>query len=134
MAKHIVNPVITLNGTDITDHVHAMTVTIDADDVESTAFGPGWRERLGGLKSGSVQIDYHNDFASGQASTLINPLLGSYATVIARPLPGSASATNPSGTAVCLVTSVTPIGGAVGDLSSASITWPTHGTVTGFGL
>lgn len=134
MAKHMVNPVVSINGTDISDHVHAMTVNISADSLESTAFGSGWREHIAGLKSGSIQISYHNDFATSQASTLINPLLGSYATVVARPQSGTASATNPSGTAVCFVSSVLPIAGAVGDISSADITWDTHGTVTGFGL
>ena len=39
-----------------------------------------------------------------------------------------------AGTAVCYVNSVTPIGGALGDLAVMNVSWPTSGTVAGWGL
>lgn len=133
MAKHIVNPVVTINGTDVSDHVYSMTVEIEAPAVASTAFGSGWATNIAGIKTGSIRMDFHNDF-DNSISTIINPLLGTYATVTAKPLPGSAGTANPIGTAVVFVQSVQPINGSVGDISTASLTFPTQGTVTGFGL
>ena len=124
------NPSISINGTALSDHVTAFTLTVEAADVETTAFGTGWRSRKGGLKDGSVQIDFNQDFAASSVNATIAPLLGSYATVVASDTTSGTCA----GTAVCLVTSVTPLGGAVGDLLTQSVTWPTSGTVTGFGL
>lgn len=132
MAKQIlIDPVITVNGTDLSDHVAAVTISVEADEVESTAFGDRWRTRLGGLKSGSVQISFHQDFAGGSVQAILGPLLGGTATVVARPTSGTAIN---AGTAVCLVTSLTPIGGAVGDLLTQDVTWPTTGTVSGWSL
>ena len=131
MAKHIVNPTITVNSTDISDHVVQVSVSVEANEVETSAFGSLWRTRIAGLKSGSIQIDFQNDYAASQASTVINPLLGSYATVV---VSQTGTGGTIAGTAVCLVTSTQPLNGAVGDLSTSSVTWPTQGTVTGFGL
>ena len=47
---------------------------------------------------------------------------------------GTLGAVATSGTAVCYVSSVNPIGGAVGDLAVQNLSWPTSGTVTGWGL
>lgn len=131
MAKHIINPTITVNGTDISDHVIQFSISVEAAEVETTAFGTSWRSRISGLKTGSVQIDYQNDYAAAQASAVINPLLGSIATVV---VSQTGTGGTIAGTALCLVVSTQPINGSVGDLSTSSVTWPTSGTTTGFGL
>ena len=131
MAKHIVNPTISVNGTDISDHVIQVTVAVEVDEVETSAFGSVWRTRIAGLKTGSIQIDYQNDYAASQASAVINPLLGTNATVV---VTQTGTGGTIAGTAVVLVTQTQPVNGAVGDLSTSSVTWPTTGTVTGFGL
>ena len=131
MAKHIANPTITVNGTDVSDHCLQVSVSVEAAEVETTAFGSVWRTRIAGLKTGSLTLDYQNDYAASQVSTVVNALLGSLATVVVTQSGGSVI---PAGTAICLVTQVNPVNGAVGDLSTSSITWPTSGTVTGFGL
>lgn len=131
MAKFIANPTISVNGTDISDHVTAVTVSLSADAVESTAFGSTYRTRIPGLKTGQLTLSYHNDYAASQASAVINPLLGSYATVVVSQVAGGGTV---AGTAVCVVTSTTPVNGAVGDISTSDVTWETTGTVSGFGM
>ena len=39
------------------------------------------------------------------------------------------SATNPSYTMTCLINNITPVNGAVGDLSTQSVTWNVSGEI-----
>lgn len=122
---------VTVNGTNLSDHVAAITVNVESTEVETSAFGNIWRTRVGGLKSGSVALSFHTDYAAGSVNAVLGPLLGSEGTVVAS---GTLGGTPVAGTAVCLVTSLTPIGGAIGDLMTQDVTWPTSGTVSGWGL
>ena len=47
-----------------------------------------------------------------------------------KPNGSTTSATNPSYTATALVSEWTPLNGAVGELASASVTWPVSGAIT----
>ena len=132
MAKFVMkNALITINGVDLSDHVAEISVETRQPEVDTSALGTGWRTFVSGLKEGTVTLSLHSDFAASNVNTIINPLLGSYATVIASGTFGGAAT---SGTAVCYVNSVTPIGGAIGDLAVQNVTWPTSGTVTGWSL
>jgi hypothetical protein len=132
MAKYVVTGTnVTINGTDISTACASATLEITAADVDVTDFGSGgWTEVVGGLKSGTVSLDFHNDYGVGGINTLLNPLLGSLATVTLNPNGTATSATNPKWTALVLVNSVSPIAGAVGDLATFSVSFPTSGSVT----
>jgi hypothetical protein len=132
MAKYVVTRTkVTLNSTDISDSVASATLELTAADVDVTDFGSGgWTKVIGGLKSGTVSLDFHNDYGVGGINTLLNPLVGSLATVTLNPDGTAPSATNPTITAVVLVNSVSPVSGAVGDLATFSVSFPTSGSVT----
>jgi hypothetical protein len=132
MAKYVVTATnVTLNGTAISDSVASATLELTAADVDVTDFGSGgYTEVVGGLKSGTVSLDFHQDYGVGAISTLLNPLLGSIATVTLKPNGSVTSASNPMWTATVLVNSITPISGAVGDLATFSVSYPTSGSVT----
>jgi hypothetical protein len=132
MAKYVVTATnVTLNGTAISDSVASATLELTAADVDVTDFGSGgYTEVVGGLKSGTVSLDFHQDYGVGAISTLLNPLLGSIATVTMKPNGSVTSASNPMWTATVLVNSITPISGAVGDLATFSVSYPTSGSVT----
>ena len=131
MAKLVLTDAkVTINGTDLSQSITSIDFSQEADDKETTAFGQAWRSRVGGLKQGSVKIDFLADFASSNVHATINGLLGTIATVVVTPTSGSATSTNPQYTFPCLVTQIQPIAGAVGDLATESVTWPTSGTVT----
>jgi hypothetical protein len=132
MAKYVVTATtVTLNSTDISNACASATLELTSTDVDVTDFGSaGWTKVIGGLKSGTVSLDFHNDYGIGGISTLLNPLLGSIATVTLRPNGTATSATNPLWTALVLVNSVTPVSGAVGDLATFSVSFPTSGEVT----
>jgi hypothetical protein len=121
----------TINGVDLSDHIAAVTFDQTADEIETTAFGTAWRQRVGGgLKDASVKIDFHQDFGASSVDATLYPLFGSIATVVVVPTNGSVSATNPSYTGTFSVTQYSPIASNVGDLATVSVTWPSAGTVT----
>lgn len=133
MAKFVVTGTqVQLNGTDISSSCARAELVINAAEVETTDFGSGgWTEVIGGLKSGTVSLDFHSDFGSGAVSSLFQNLVGTVGTVTLIAANGTAaSATTPRYTATVLVNSFTPVSGAVGDLSTFSVSFPTTGAVS----
>jgi hypothetical protein len=133
MAKIVIqNPVVTLAGGTVSANVAQCTIALEADDVETTNFaGGGWRERIGGLKSGSVSLDFHQDYAASSIDSTVFPLLGGTAAITVRP-GGTAAAgsANPEYRFTALVTEYSPVDSAVGDLATFSVSWPITGEVT----
>jgi len=121
---------VSINGTQFGTSLNSAELTIEADDLETTAFGGTFRTRVGGLKSASVTLNFMQDFANGSVDSVLNGLVGSIATVVIIPAGTAVTATNPRYTAECLVTQYSPFASSVGDLATFSITWPVTGTVT----
>lgn len=134
MAKYVVTATeVTLNGTDISTACARAELVINANEVETTDFGSGgWTEVIGGLKSGTVTLDFHNDFGAGGISNLFQNLVGTIGTVTLMPNAGGTvvGPTNPRYTAPVMISSFTPVSGAVGDLATFSVTFPTTGAVS----
>ena len=133
MAKYVVTGnTVSFNGTDISASVARAELVISSTEVDVTDFASGgYTELVGGLKSGTVSLDFHSDYGAGGLSTVVSEdLVGTIGTVVIIAGNGTAaSGTTPSFTAECLLTSVTPVSGAVGDLSTWSVTWPTSGEI-----
>jgi hypothetical protein len=121
---------VSINGTQFGTSLNSAELTIEADDLETTAFGGTFRTRVGGLKSASVTLNFMQDFAAGSVDATLNTLVGSIATVVIIPAGTAVTATNPRYTAECLVTQYSPFASSVGDLATFSVTWPVTGTVT----
>jgi len=132
MAKFVVkDPVIIVGGSTVTASCASATISLEADDVETTAFGSDWRTRVGGLKGGSVDFEFHQDFGVGGVDALLYPLLGGTAAVSIKPGGTAAtSATNPAYTFDVLVAQYSPMDSAVGDLATVSVSFPVTGPVT----
>ena len=132
MAKFVATDVkVTINGTNLSDHIAQVSLEQTADEIETTAFGTEWRQRIGGgLKDASISIDFHQDFGAGSVDAILSPLFGSIATVVVAPTSGSVSATNPSFTGTFSVVQYSPVASSVGDLATLSVSWPSAGTVT----
>jgi hypothetical protein len=121
---------VSINGTQFGTSLNSAELTIEADDLETTAFGGPFRTRVGGLKSASVTLNFMQDFAAASVDATLNGLVGSIATVVIIPAGTAVTATNPRYTAECLVTQYSPFASSVGDLATFSVTWPVTGTVT----
>jgi len=131
MAKFVATDYsVTVNGTDFSTSLASVELTVESDDVETTAFGGEWRTRVGGLKQASLTLEFHQDFGAASVDATLYPLLNTIATVVVKPTSDSVGATNPTYTATCLVNQYQPFASSVGDLATLSVTWPVSGTVT----
>lgn len=125
-----IDAVVTVNGTDLTDHVHQVSFNYTADELDDTAMGDTHRSRIGGLKDSNVTLGFHSDFAASEVDATLFPLLGTNVNVTVKATSAAVSATNPLFTLPVLVSQVNPLGNSVGDLAQVSVTWPGSGTVT----
>ena len=131
MAKFVATDYkVTINGSNLSTSLASVELPVEIDEQETTAFGSAWRTRIAGLKSGSITLEFHQDFASGALDSILWPLLGTNATVTVIPTSGTVTASNPSYTGTFLVTSYTPFASTVGDLATVGITWPLTGELT----
>lgn len=121
---------ITVNGSAFSTAIQSVEVAFTADEIDSTGFGTAWRDRVAGLRSASVTLNFYQGFGASEVDATLWPLLGSNATVVVKPFSTTTAGTNPAYTAVCLVTQYSPFTSAVGDIATLSVTWPTVGTVT----
>lgn len=132
MAKVVITSrYVSLNGTDISSSLAGASLEINVEEVDTTSLGSaGWKEVAAGIKSGSVTLNYQQDFGASAVDATLFPLLGTNGTVVIRPNGTVVSATNPAYTATVLISQYTPISGAVGDLQTFDVTFPTTGAVT----
>jgi hypothetical protein len=133
LAKYIVTGNnVSIAGTDVSASVARAELTVSSTEIDVTDFASGgFTEVVGGLKSGSLALDFHQDFgASGLASVLNESTVGTLVEIIVIGGNGAvASESTPSFTGQFLVNSVSPVSGAVGDLSTYSITFPLSGAI-----
>jgi hypothetical protein len=122
---------VSLNGTDLSANLAGASLEINVEEIDKTSLGSnGWREVAAGLKSGSVTLNFLQDFGAGSVDATLFPLLGTEGTVVIRPNSTAVSASNPAYSAVVLVSQYTPISGQVGDLQTFDVTFSTVGSVT----
>ena len=126
----LTNAYITINAVNLSDHIASVTLTTNDDVVETTAFGSTARTRISGLGDNSVAIEFQQDYATSSVEATIYPLLGTATSVVVKPNGSTTAADNPSYTFSALVSEWTPLNGAVGELATASVTWPISGEVT----
>lgn len=122
---------ITVNSVDISLFVTSGTWEEQFDELETTAMGDARRTMIGGLGSGSISLELHQSFATSETYDTLDTLKGTVTTVTFTPVGSdSVAATNPKKTVDVLVTNLPFVDGAVGDLSTISVTWPMTGPVT----
>jgi hypothetical protein len=125
----LTNVAVTFGVTDISSYVTSVTLNSTFDVVETTAFGNTARTRVAGLADNSVTFEFNQDYASGALEAVINgspTTLGTAVGMTVRPIAGSSPAYSFS----ALVSEWTPLNGAVGELATASVTWPISGVIT----
>jgi len=127
----LTNALVTVNGVDLSDMVASITLNSTVDSVETTAFSTtGTRTRVAGLTDNSISLEFHQDYATNEVEQTIYPLIGTTTAVTVKPVNAATSTTNPLYSMTCLVAEWTPLNAAVGELASASVTWPVSGAIT----
>lgn len=136
----LTNVEVTIGGVDLSNHIASVTLGSTYDVVETTAFAGvsgaagnvplAAKTRVAGLVDNSVTLEFHQDFEAASVEATIYPLLGTVAAVTVQPVNAATAATNPLYTFDAVISEWTPLNGAVGELATASVTWPVTGPVT----
>jgi IMP cyclohydrolase len=129
----LTNAYVLINSVNLSDHIASITLTTTDDVIETTAFGSSARTRIGGLADNSVALEFHQDYAAANVEATINgspSLVGTVTAVVVKPNGATTAADNPSYSFNALVSEWTPLNGAVGELATASVTWPIDGNIT----
>lgn len=115
----------------LNDHVKSATLTVDANELDATAMGDTWKEVVGGVKAGTLSIEFFDDTAASNVDSIIwgHFNTGTTITFEVRLSDAAVSATNPKYTGSVLPKSAS-FGGSHGELPMKSLTWPTSGAVT----
>jgi len=126
----LTNASVTFASTDVSSYVSSITLSTSLDVVDTTSFGNTARTRVAGLADNQVTVEFFQDFGSGLLESIIYPTIGTSAAMVIKPVAGSTTTTNPSYSFNALVSEWQPLSGAVGELATASVTWPISGAIT----
>jgi hypothetical protein len=131
MAVFLNNKVgVKINSVDLSDHVTSVTLNRTFDELEVTAMGDSSHKFVKGLEASSVTIDFLNDTATANVLQTLQGQWGNTVTAIFIQEKGTAvSAANPTYTVSLLINNTTDINGAVGDMSTQSITFTANSTI-----
>ena len=130
MAVYLSNGVsVTVNSVDLSSLVSSATINRSFDELEITSMGDSGHKFVKGLEASSITLDFFNDSASSKTLQTLNSTWGTSVTVVIKQTSAAVSAENPSYTMSCLINNTTPVNGAVGDLSTQSVTWNVNGTI-----
>jgi hypothetical protein len=130
MAVYLANTgVLTVNSVDLSTLVTSVTINRAFDELEVTSLGDAGHRFVKGLEASSVSIDFLNDEATAKTLQTLQATWGTNTTVTFKQTSAAVSATNPLYTMTCLVNNITPVNGAVADLSTQSVTWNVSGTI-----
>lgn len=115
--------VVTLNSVDLSDHVTSATINRSFDELEVTAMGDTAHKFVKGLEASTITLDFLNDTASANVLQTLQAAWGTTVTLTLKQTSAATSATNPLYSTTVLVNNTTDINGAVGDISTQSITF-----------
>ena len=130
MAQVITNATVTIGSVDLSSSIRKVTLSTSRAELDTTTFGNTAKRRVAGLADNKVSMDFNQDFSASSVEASIYSLIGTTTTVVIKPSGTTVSATNPSYTFTALVTEWTPLDAQVGDLASATISWPIDGAIT----
>ena len=119
-----------INSVDLSDHITSVTLTQNFDELEVTALGDTAHKMVKGLEASTLTLNFLNDFAAASVQATLQAAYGTTVTAVLLPVKGTAvSATNPLYTVSILVNNLTPLNGAVGDISNSSMSFTCNSTV-----
>ncbi|WP_043173980.1 hypothetical protein [Streptomyces sp. NRRL B-24484] len=122
---------LSISGNDLSAFTRKCEVAVEVEEKDVTTYSSlGWKVVIGGLKSGSLAIEWITDFAAGQLDAIMWPLFGTVVPFEVRPTQAVVGTSNPKWTGSCLVKELAPISGSIGDEATQGVTFPTSGAVT----
>ena len=127
----LIDQTFSFNSVDLSDHCKGVTITAEADQLDSTAMGDDWREYIGGLKGGTCAVELEDDVAAGSVDATIWGAFntGTAVAVASKPVSGTISTSNPE-YQFNVLPNQWAVGGSLGELTMKSITFPITGAIT----
>lgn len=131
MAKLVLTDAfVTFASTDISSSVSSISLSTTLDVIDTTSFGNTSRTRVAALADNQISIEFMQDFASGSIESLVFPTIGTSVSMTVKPKSGSTTALNPQYAFNALVVEWQPVSGSVGELATATCSWPISGNIT----
>lgn len=125
------NGYVALNSSDLSAYCKSITLNVDVDDLDSTAFNSGgYHSHIGGLKQGTLSLKFNQDVAAAALDSIMWALIGTVVTFEVRAVNSAVSTSNPKYTGSVLISKWNPFTGDVGSLAEVSVDFPTSGTVS----
>jgi len=135
MAKQVLTNVAVTFGTantDITSYVASVTLSLSKAEVATTSFGSsGAVTRIAGLADNSITLELMQDYPTIEKLFYDAWSAGTAVPMTVKPNgTAAASSTNPQYAFNVVPLTWQSVNGAVGDIATASITYPIDGAVT----
>jgi len=121
--------VVTLNSVALSDHVTSATINRSFDELEVTAMGDTAHKFVKGLEASTITLDFLNDTAASNVLATLQAAWGTTVPLTLKQTSAIVSATNPEYQTTVLVNNTTDINGAVGDISTQSITFTCNSVI-----
>ena len=122
---------LTINSVDLSDHCTAVSLNVNYDDLDVTAFTHAIRQRVPGLGDGQFTATMLQNYAASKTYATIQPLAGTTTTITLEPDSGAAtSATNPTWTFDVACNSFDYLTAGVGAVSTVDLSWPLASQIT----
>lgn len=122
--------VVTLNSVDLSNHCTSVTINRSFEELPVTAMGDTAMKYVKGLEASTVTLDFLNDTATANVLQTLQAAWGTTVALTLKQTSSATSATNPLYSTTVLVNNTTDINGAVGDISTQSITFTCNSPIT----
>jgi hypothetical protein len=77
----LINQYVSINSVDLSNHVKNAKLTLDVENLDTTAQqSGGWKAFIGGLKSGTLALEFEDDEAAGSVDATLWSALGTVVT------------------------------------------------------
>ena len=119
---------------DLSDHVKSITINQKFDELEISAMGDSSHRFTKGLESNTMTVSFLNDL--DPVTSVLGTLESNYGTSVAfkavqvKGTTTTISPTNKLYSGTLLINNLTPINGAVGDISTQDITFTINSVLT----
>jgi predicted secreted protein len=134
MAKYVIKtPQITVNSVDLSEYLEDVTLTYEADEIESTSSGTTVNDKtfVAGLRSWSIDATLQQDYASARVDATLFSLVGADPFAIkVRPTSAAKGTSNPEFSGNAILLSYPPLTGKVGEMARVTVKFRGTGALT----
>ena len=123
------NAALFVGSVDMSPHVHDLSLNYASEMLDETAMGDDTRVRKGGLFDWSIDVTFHQDFATGAVDATLFSLVGTTTCIEIRPFNTCSTVINPRYFGIGILENLPPLGGGVGSLLDTKASWKSAGTL-----